>query len=1164
MKPLNLIIEGLNSFEQPELIDFEQLMEPGLFGIFGPTGSGKSSIIDGLTLALFGDISRGSKNFINVNVDKCHVILEFQIASDTSKRYKVSRSYKRDSETGNARADKARLEYMVEAGQSEILADQTRTVDKECSMILGLSKDDFTRTVVLPQGKFSEFLQMGGKDRTDMLERIFQLEKFGVKLDRRVKSHRNKIDENVKVLEGKSQTYEDVSPEKLKEKQEEYYKKETELKETEEKIILIKNFVKKWEDVREAQRKQEQNRIHRTELQMREPEIEELKRQLEKARIANELYVLYQDEKLSAKKYLVVKQDSNEKQLQKVQMEEEVLEAKAKVESCEQRFYEEKPKLESNLAQINVAIEKVKGLKLLEAKLQQDIENQKQSRLTQEHLQQQISEKNAQLKQVKAQLKCFEEEKARRFHSQQEKNLVETGANSEREITRLEKAIGGIKASQSDQLNKKNELKDKNQKLSTELTDKKAELVKLKKLLIEIESELFSFLDIAEEKMIIERASVAQQTEKEVKQVLETITVKLESATIEMKELKKLEQTLQLEREVVQFSLEKIQEQTLVQKLVIGLKEGDHCPVCDGTYYTKIEEDFCDEQKLLEEEEDLKLQITVIDQRLNDVKERQGEAQTNKNTSEFTIRAEEDKRSRLNQELLGVNLKQKEEELSALIEKKQSLEMKQREIRELRDERKEKVSEAYNTIGKNQILLSSMEVRQEELEQTMLDLIEQTGQQSKIRNQCLTRIRVDSFVQQWQKIGADTEQYEIVEKQLRLGNQELEGIAEHIQKKSGENEKLKQNCIRYEESETAHRESLAIIHKELKDTVETWEDLPRRKKAILDRIQLLQEEFETAKNILGKSEEKKDKTTDEYQKLSVEVGKNEGIFHSNRERLETRMKKSAVTDRAWILLNQKEKSFISNVEQEVKKYEEEVLHIGKLLQELEEWLAGRSISEKEWIEKTSRYEELVELQKQQNSNYSVLQSELLRMEKDLEQLNTILKDLEEAEHQKSLILELEKLLRGKAFVRFASMYYLKFVTKDANRRLHEMTNGNYELELSENCEFLMRDYKNGGKIRSCTTLSGGETFVVSLALSKQIQLKGDTSIDLFFLDEGFGTLDERFIDVVMDSLYRLRERGLNVGLITHVEAIRDKVGARILVTAAESGGKGSKIALEFN
>ena len=67
MRPIWMKLKGLNSFLETQEVDFEQLTSQGLFGIFGPTGSGKSSILDGISLALYGTTARNSTNFINVD-----------------------------------------------------------------------------------------------------------------------------------------------------------------------------------------------------------------------------------------------------------------------------------------------------------------------------------------------------------------------------------------------------------------------------------------------------------------------------------------------------------------------------------------------------------------------------------------------------------------------------------------------------------------------------------------------------------------------------------------------------------------------------------------------------------------------------------------------------------------------------------------------------------------------------------------------------------------------------------------------------------------------------------------------------------------------------------------------------------------------------------------
>ena len=81
MKPMKLTMRGINSYRTEQTIDFEQLTSSGLFGIFGSTGSGKSSILDAITLALYAKLPRSTKNFININEKTASVSFLFSITT---------------------------------------------------------------------------------------------------------------------------------------------------------------------------------------------------------------------------------------------------------------------------------------------------------------------------------------------------------------------------------------------------------------------------------------------------------------------------------------------------------------------------------------------------------------------------------------------------------------------------------------------------------------------------------------------------------------------------------------------------------------------------------------------------------------------------------------------------------------------------------------------------------------------------------------------------------------------------------------------------------------------------------------------------------------------------------------------------------------------------
>ncbi|WP_033027279.1 AAA family ATPase, partial [Geobacillus thermopakistaniensis] len=102
MKPISLTIAGLHSFREKQTIDFTALCEGGVFGIFGPTGSGKSTILDAMTLALFGSVERAANRtqaIINHAEQELFVSFTFELENAAgAKRYTVERSLKKVDE----------------------------------------------------------------------------------------------------------------------------------------------------------------------------------------------------------------------------------------------------------------------------------------------------------------------------------------------------------------------------------------------------------------------------------------------------------------------------------------------------------------------------------------------------------------------------------------------------------------------------------------------------------------------------------------------------------------------------------------------------------------------------------------------------------------------------------------------------------------------------------------------------------------------------------------------------------------------------------------------------------------------------------------------------------------------------------------------------------
>jgi exonuclease SbcC len=216
MLPLKLSIEGLYSYQKKQLIDFQELTQAGLFGIFGAVGSGKSSILEAIGFVLYGDTERLNKsdkrsyNMLNLKSNQANI--EFEFLNFEDRKFKFVAHWKRKKKFGDTTTIE-RLAY--ECKNQEWIPLESA----DATELIGLTYENFRRTIIIPQGKFKEFLDLKGKDRSDMMKEIFHLQKFD--LSAKVSTLQFATKSQLDQLKGALSGYETISDETLLLKMEE-------------------------------------------------------------------------------------------------------------------------------------------------------------------------------------------------------------------------------------------------------------------------------------------------------------------------------------------------------------------------------------------------------------------------------------------------------------------------------------------------------------------------------------------------------------------------------------------------------------------------------------------------------------------------------------------------------------------------------------------------------------------------------------------------------------------------------------------------------------------------------------------------------------------------------------------------------------------------------
>ena len=176
MIPIRLEIEGLYSYREKQVIEFETLTAAGLFGIFGAVGSGKSAILEGILIALYGNperVSNSGERGSMINLQHPQVVLNFTFKSgpNNSNIYLARYSVKRNKK------DFEKIETASHTFYEQV-NNEWEATEKSAAELIGMSRENFKQTIIIPQGKFREFIDQKPTERAQMMQDLFGLDRF--------------------------------------------------------------------------------------------------------------------------------------------------------------------------------------------------------------------------------------------------------------------------------------------------------------------------------------------------------------------------------------------------------------------------------------------------------------------------------------------------------------------------------------------------------------------------------------------------------------------------------------------------------------------------------------------------------------------------------------------------------------------------------------------------------------------------------------------------------------------------------------------------------------------------------------------------------------------------------------------------------------------------
>ncbi|KWX75702.1 hypothetical protein AMQ84_16985 [Paenibacillus riograndensis] len=1218
MKPILLKVAGLQSYREQQEIDFGSLTETGLFGIFGPTGSGKSSVLDAITLAMYGKVERaanGTQGIMNHSEDQLSVAFTFELTSSSGpRRYRVERKFKRTGDQSVSNTISRFIEVAADGDHvmADKLADVTRCVEEH----IGLKMDDFTRAVVLPQGKFAEFLSLRGVDRRQMLQRLFHLEQYGdglaLKLSRRVKENEAAL----RALEAEQQGLGSAGKADVEAAAGRLQEAVRQAADCRKRLDEAVQRAERYARLRELQDERARREGQRQALLAQEADILLLEQKLGKSDEAEKMLPALKAWRSAEEAWKSRLARAEGQEVQAAAAERKAAELAAAEAAAQAALAAEEPALRQGADTYRGALELAAGLGGLRRERAAGLERRDEA-----------SRGLA----------------ARRESMARERELLAKGQKRQHELQQSLQPLA-VRSQERQSLQEAMQRLQGLRSASSQRETAERERAERAAVLAAAEARLAA----AGER---QRSLEAQRGGGIAAAALHLEQLRAGEAAAEA-----AAGQLELHGRTLAAALKGQELHRLSLSLASELQDGQPCPVCGSLHHPApaLAEDSAGREELerqLEQSRTLGRRAlearhwfrSLLEQDMAWLEqvygaeaaesfaapaaagmEQRGGTTASAALSSLAAARNSYDPSRLTapssheaaqdsldpsrspapssheavqdsfdlsrspapssheafQDSLdpsqasaasgpdaasGSPAVPDEQALSRLEAEFSALKSRSAELRRVAAEWQRSLQEQQQLSHKEAAAVEAEAVWLQGLTVKAGDLDRQLGELREEWSRLFPELAPDEAEHAYREMLKKDEQAEEIRGRLEISVKFLDDKSTSVQALQEEIAALDRDLAQW----NAQLEGKEALEREKEQRLLQWTG-GRAAAALLAECEKRLQELLTG---LENSRQVHRSAAEQAQHAVKEAAISRQAAESAREHSEAAVSiwQDCLQTSAFESASEVEGAALAPEERaeaaaRVRAHRDGEAEVALQLRNIEEKLEGAVLSAEEWQESQET------LRRCKEDDEAALQDRA-RAERDLEDLQHrhirwMELEGERAEHAalQDRLSKLQTVLRGNAFVEYIAEEQLMQVCQAASQRLRFLSKQRYALEVDSGGGFVIRDDGNGGVRRPVSTLSGGETFLTSLslalALSAQIQLRGQYPLQFFFLDEGFGTLDPDLLDTVITSLERLHNDQLSVGIISHVPELRSRLPRKLVVIPAEQGGGGSRIILE--